>query len=338
MIAYVLVGFLSILLGILYVGFLTTHPLKMSRFLAGAVLTLVLIVAVIGARFSGSQVWLAAGLALAGFIVGYLVMARVVLSRADSRPVPALLRKPEDPGAGHTAVVYFTHGEPETFDPIGWLNQFREFDEQKIPFVPFFARPFFIYNLRKKYLAVGRSEHRSIHHKMIRSLEEAYRRDGDATTRFYLSFLDDNPRPDAALIQALNEGASRVVVCEVFLTVSNHTAEGKEQIAAVLEHFPDLPVEYTGPMYDSLTLQRMFVQRANRPTAWWTAPRLACCWWDMGSRMSGIRNGPPKLSMRLVSGWTCSSILKPMVTSARTSAWPGWNSRNRSPPKNSKNL
>jgi sirohydrochlorin ferrochelatase len=264
MVAYVLVGFLSILLGILYVGYLTTHPLKMSRFLAGAMLTLVLIVAVIGARFSGSQVWLAAGLALAGFIVGYLGMARVVLSRDDSRPIPTLVRKPEDPGAGHTAVVYFTHGEPETFDPIGWLNQFREFDEQKIPFVPFFARPFFIHALRKKYLAVGRSEHRSIHHKMIRSLEESYRRDGDETTRFYLSFLDDNPRPDAALIRALNEGASRVVVCEVFLTVSNHTAEGKHQIAAVLEHFPDLPVEYTGPMYDSITLQRMFVQRASR--------------------------------------------------------------------------
>jgi hypothetical protein len=100
MIPFILVGFLSILLGILYVGYLTTHPLKMSPFLAGSVLTLVLIVAVIGARFSGNQVWLAAGLALAGFILGYLGMAKVVLSRDDSRPVPALTRKPEDPGLG----------------------------------------------------------------------------------------------------------------------------------------------------------------------------------------------------------------------------------------------
>jgi hypothetical protein len=91
-------------------------------------------------------------------------MARRVLSREDGFPAPELTRRPDDPGLGHTAVVYFTHGEPETFDPIGWLNQFREFDEQKIPFVPFVARPFFIYQLRNKYLAVGRSEHRSIHH------------------------------------------------------------------------------------------------------------------------------------------------------------------------------
>ena len=32
------------------------------------------------------------------------------------------------------------------------------------------------------------------------------------------------------MIQALNEGASRIVVSEVFLTISNHTAEGKELI------------------------------------------------------------------------------------------------------------
>ena len=48
--------------------------------------------------------------------------------------------------------------------------------------------------------------------------------------RFYLSFLDDNPRPDAAVIQALNEGASQLIVAEVFVSVSNHTLEGKNLI------------------------------------------------------------------------------------------------------------
>ena len=84
------------------------------------------------------------------------------------------------------------------------------------------------------------------------------------TTRFYYSFLDDNPRPDAAVIQALNEGASRIVVSEVFLTISNHTAEGKELIEALnVEETFGLPLVFTGPMYDSKTLQSMFVQRAN---------------------------------------------------------------------------
>ena len=261
---YILVGLWAGLSGVLFVGYLTTHPLKMSRYLVATILTLVLVVLIVTTRFSGQQVWAALGISLSCFMIGYLGMARVVLSREDNHTSLKLTRKPEDAGLGHTAVIYFTHGEPETFDPIGWLNQFREFDRQKIPFIPFIARPFFIFSLRNKYLAVGKSEHRSIHHKMIRNLEETYRRQGDDKTRFYLSFLDDNPRPNTALIQALNEGASRIVVCEVFLTVSNHTAEGKEQIEVVLEHFPNLPVRFTGPLHDSLTLQRMFVERANR--------------------------------------------------------------------------
>jgi sirohydrochlorin ferrochelatase len=261
---YMLIFLASGMLGVFLVGYLTAHPLKMSRYLVGAVLALVAVVLLIATRMAGQQVWFGAGAGLAGFAAGYWWMARRVLSREDGFPAPELTRRPDDPGLGHTAVVYFTHGEPETFDPIGWLNQFREFDEQKIPFVPFVARPFFIYQLRNKYLAVGRSEHRSIHLQMIRSLEDTYRRAGDDSTRFYLSFLDDNPRPHAAAIQALNEGASRMVVCEVFLTDSNHTAEGKNQIEELLEQFPNLPVAYTGPLHDSLTLQGVFVQRANR--------------------------------------------------------------------------
>jgi protoheme ferro-lyase len=261
-IRYVVLILLSVFLGLYYVRFLTVHPLKMSTSLLVTTLAFVTGLVLLATGFSGGQLWLAGGLALGSTMAAYLWMARRVLSREDSRPVPDLLRTPEDPGKGHTAVIYFTHGEPETYDPIGWINQFKEFDEQKIAFVPLVARPFFLNNLRKKYLKVGRSEHRSIHFKMIHSLEQAYRRNGDHSTRFYLSFLDDDPRPDAATIQALNDGASRLLVAEVFLTDSNHTAEGKNQIQEVLAHFPGLPVRFTGPLHDSQTLQRMFVQRA----------------------------------------------------------------------------
>ena len=90
-------------------------------------------------------------------------------------------------------VIYFTHGEPETYDPIGWINQFREFDEEHIAFVPFFARPFFVYNLRDHYLQVGMSQHRQGHLGMIKALEQEFRSTGDTTTRFYICFLDDSP-------------------------------------------------------------------------------------------------------------------------------------------------
>ena len=110
------------------------------------------------------------------------------------------------PGAGFTAVVYFTHGEPETYDPIGWLNQFREFDEQGITFVPFLARPFFITSLRNGYLKIGLSHHRQMHMQMARRLADKLQAEGMPDVRVYVSFLDDDPRPDAAVIRPLNDG------------------------------------------------------------------------------------------------------------------------------------
>jgi hypothetical protein len=177
--------------------------------------------------------WVAVVISLIAFLGAYSLNTRSFLSRDDPRFVPELTRRAGEGGKGHTAVVYFTHGEPETYDPIGWINQFREFDEQGIKFIPFVARPAFAYVLRNKYLEAGKSNHRQVHQEMLRSLEETYRLEGDSSTRFYLCFLDDEPRPDAAVIQALNDGADTIVVADVFLTISNHTAEGQNLIREV---------------------------------------------------------------------------------------------------------
>ena len=145
---------LSLLTGWLVVSYMTVPPLQMSAYLAGACFCLAGLIALL-TRFRGRDLGIAIGVSLALLLGGYWANATVVLGREDSRRVPALTRKPGDPGKGFTAVVYFTHGEPETYNPIGWLNQFREFDEQGISFVPFLARPFFIYALRDAYLKVG---------------------------------------------------------------------------------------------------------------------------------------------------------------------------------------
>ena len=255
---------LSVLLGVLLVQYLTVHPLEMSMYLLAACLVCFVLVVVLAVGFRGRALLIAIPISLVLFLGGYVVMTRAFLAREDPRPIPELTRAADDPGLGHTAVVYFTHGEPETYDPIGWINQFNEFDEQGIAFVPLVARPLFVHQLRNKYLEVGRSDHRKMHAQMVNRLEQAFRAEGDTTTKFYYSFLDDNPRPDAAVIQALNEGASRIVVSEVFLTISNHTAEGEELIKALnVEEEFGVPVIFTGPLYDSETLQSMFVERAN---------------------------------------------------------------------------
>lgn len=253
---------MSSLLGILTLQYLTAHPLRLGR--AGFQLGGALILFIGSLAQSPESLVLNIAVSFASFAAGYLFSAWKFLDMKDERYIPELIREEGDKGDGHIAVIYFTHGEPETYSPIGWINQFKEFDEQGIKFIPFPFRPLFINALRKSYLRVGKSNHRSTHADMLISLERLFRESGDNLTRFYVSFLDDEPRPDAAVIQALNDGASRIIVSEVFLTISNHTAEGKELIKEldITERF-GVPVEYTGPLWDSETLRSMFVERAN---------------------------------------------------------------------------
>jgi len=70
---------------------------------------------------------------------------------------------------------------------------------------------------------------------MLAKLEQSFRTQGDTNIKFYISFLDDNPRPDTTAIQALNEGASRIIVSEVFLTISNFTAKGENRCPHALK-------------------------------------------------------------------------------------------------------
>ena len=155
---------LAFILGVSLVRYLTIHPLKMSNNLIVSCLTLFGLFHFFSLNISLGIPTLSAiaFLSFSVFILGYSVMTTQVLSQEDIREIPKITRSKEDPGKGHTAVVYFTHGEPETYNPIGWINQFHEFDEQELPFIPYLIRPFFLYQLRKKYLKAGKSDHKKI--------------------------------------------------------------------------------------------------------------------------------------------------------------------------------
>jgi len=245
------------------VSYLTVSPLQMSFYMFIATLAMSALVWVLASLFRGEELLLAVCLSLLFFSAGYGLRTQQVLSHEDSRSAPKLTRLKGDPGDGHTAVIYFTHGEPETYNPIGWLNQFRELDQQGIPFVPWVVRPLFIFQLRQAYLKVGQSHHRQMHIQMLKQLEGTFRAEGYTSTKFYLSFLDEEPRPDAALIQALNDGASRIVVAEVFVSISNHTAEGEKLIKEVHAEELGVPVVFTNPLWDSTPLQQSFVVKAD---------------------------------------------------------------------------
>jgi protoheme ferro-lyase len=255
---------LSFLGGIFLVNYLTVHPLEMSGQLLLTTIATFTAIVLLAWKFRGKRLVAVIVLSLIAFTVGYSLRTNTVLAHEEGlQPLSPITRAKTDPGDGHTAVIYLTHGEPPTYNPIGWLNQFREFDEQGIPFVPVFARPFFLFQLRNKYLEVGQSHHHMMHTRMLADLEKAMRQAGHQDVKFYLAFLDDDPGAEAATIQALNDGASTIVVAEVFVSISNHTAEGEKQIESVRPEDYGVEVRFTGPLWDSATMHRMFVEKAN---------------------------------------------------------------------------
>ncbi|MHA2175964.1 MAG: sirohydrochlorin chelatase [Candidatus Hodarchaeales archaeon] len=256
---------ITFLIGILMVKFLTVHPLKIDFYLSmlwGSILVFISLILLL--PFSNLYLGLVS-LVLSGisFITGYYLMTIQVLKVSEDLVLPNINRNESDLGDGHIAVVYLTHGEPETYNPIGWLHQFKEFDELKTPFIPFIARPFFLYQLRKKYLKVGRSDHRRNHQLMIQDLEQDFRNSGDTNTQFYLSFLDDTPDPVTATINALNNGASHIILTEVFVSNSSHTLEGEKLVKEFNPAKYGATLSFTKPLWDSRALHQMFLAKLD---------------------------------------------------------------------------
>lgn len=208
-----------------------------------------------------TRIWMAV-LALAAFLGGYLGRNAAFLGLEEVRALPAITRAENSPGAGHTAIIYFTHGEPAQYDPLPWIETMREFDQDQAEFIPVPFRPFFFYTFRSEYLQIGTSPHNEIHAALVDQLSQNLQA-VSPTTQVYLAFLDSDPRPDEMLIRAINEGASRVIVMPVFVTVSSHTQAGEELIAALQPEKYGLEVCQASPLWDAELLQQSFVERTN---------------------------------------------------------------------------
>ena len=248
------------LFGATLVGLLTCKVKWIAPFAVLCIALLASAVVLVYFMPSGDR-WLAAILVAIAVVIGYAFTTLWFLSGDRPREMPSLVDNPPS-NPGHLAVVYFSHGESEEYDQLAWLHQFREFDHQKLRFMPRLARPFFFTVLRSKYMK-GSSRHCSMHCQMMAKLEEDYRKDGLSDVRFYLSFLDAEPRPDVAAAKAFNDGAKTIVVANVFLTVSNHTAEGDELVENLHLEKRGVRVLYTEPLWNSAQLRQSFIEKAN---------------------------------------------------------------------------
>jgi sirohydrochlorin ferrochelatase len=255
---------LAALMGVCLARYWVAPPLEMHLYLALELAALFALLPSLARAWAGGQWGGHLGLALAGGVAGYLALTMVFLSQREVRALPPITRAPGDPGLGHTAIVYFTHGEPPAYSPLPWLETFHEFDADRAPFIPAPFRPLFFHNLRREYLTVGGSAHNRVHQAMLKRLRASMPEAERQGARFYLAFLDSAPRPDEMAIAAVNAGASRVILAAVFLTESSHTQAGQGMVAALhLEQY-GVSVSATEPLWNAAALKQMFVARANR--------------------------------------------------------------------------
>jgi len=145
-----------------------------------------------------------------------------------------------------------------------WIETFHELDADGVSFIPKPFRAFFLSNVRKEYLEIGGSLHNKVHQSMLHSLEKSMPEATQAGTHFYLSFLDSPPRPDEAVIRALNEGADKIILSAVFLTDSSHTQAGHAMVESLDLTKYGVQVCMTEPLWTSEPLKQMFVTRANQ--------------------------------------------------------------------------
>jgi protoheme ferro-lyase len=256
----------AVILGAVAVRYLVAPPLEMSLYLllcAGLAVGLVLLVLF---AIRGRARLLALAVVLAGIVAGYLGATAVFLATEEERDLPRLAVPPAEQ-RDHAAVIYFTHGEPPAYSATPWLETFRELDADGVSFIPTPFRPFFFLAFREEYLKVGGSPHNFVHRDMAGSLEEAFRAAGDDDTRFYMAFLDSDPRPDEAVIRALNDGAREVAFATVFVTVSSHTKAGQNLVEALALDGYGVPICFSEPLWSSATLHGMFVSRADEHLA-----------------------------------------------------------------------
>jgi protoheme ferro-lyase len=199
-------------------------------------------------------------LILVCIVIGFSFSNYQFLSKTHDYDLPVIERT--DGGDGHTAIIYFTHGEPPGYDPFPWRATIQELDNDNVPFVPWILRPMFFNTLRKQYLTSGGSPHNKLHYTFIDNLRRAMPEEIESGTRFYLGFLDSPPHPDQITVEAINNGASTIIILPVFVTESTHTIAGVEMIESVEPEKYNIDVKYTGALGDSDLLQKVFVERA----------------------------------------------------------------------------
>ena len=209
-------------------------------------------------RHRWSAGWAGLG-ATAGFAAGWTAAAYLRLPEPDRTPQRVAPIAPDAPR--RRAVIYFTHGEPETYQPEPWISMLHELDSTVPGFPPKPVWPVILDGIKRSFAAVGTSPHGRIHAQTMAEVRDAV---GDEDVAWYLSFLDADPRLRDAVAAAVRAGATDLALLTVFLTDSDHTAEADHLVEAMGLSPAGIRVVRTPVLWDDPRLARMVADKVLR--------------------------------------------------------------------------
>jgi protoheme ferro-lyase len=97
-------------------------------------------------------------------------------------------------------------------------------------------------------------------------IEAEYRKKNDPNARCYIAYSDDSPHADAAAARAVQDGADRLILLNVWLTDSDHSEMGRKEIEALQPEKHGVKLCVTDTLWRSQRLMRMIVERAHKAT------------------------------------------------------------------------
>lgn len=203
----------------------------------------------------------ALGFGALGLGSGWVAASYRCLKRPDRE---AQRVSPIDPGAPpRRVIIYFTHGEPETYAPEPWVNMLYELAATVPQFPPKPVWPLILAGIKRSFRAVGTSPHGRIHATTMAAVRDAV---GRSDLEWRLSFLDAEPALREVMARAAQDGATEVVFLTVFLTESDHTAEADHLDEAMGLSAAGIRWVRTPALWDDPRLAQMVAAKVIRAT------------------------------------------------------------------------
>ena len=191
-------------------------------------------------------------LLILSFALGYTLTTFSVLSYSSKRWTP---RSGRGQGA-FTAVIQLAPGEPPEYGVESASRRLALADDpQDVP--PVLLRPFYLRDLRNKYARIGSSPYREYHSELARKVQSRL----DSSHKVYQAFYSDSPEQARVTAQAIEEGATRLVLVHVRVSNPPDPVMSGELMSGLNPASHGVPLVEAGPLWDSELLPQIYVRR-----------------------------------------------------------------------------